>query len=239
MKKIKCIIVDDEPLAIQGIEIYIKDIDYMELVGTFNNALQLDAFLKENTVDLIFLDIEMPHLTGIDFLKTSEQKTLTILTTAYSEFALEAYSLNVVDYLLKPFRLERFVKAVNKARDIILQQNFIKDSEKDFIYVKSGREYIKVNYSDIEYISGLKDYTIIYSKGAKIIASLNIKTIYEQLPKDIFSRTSKSFIININYIKTINLNSIQLHSKEIPLGKGYKDDFFASHISDKIIKRNS
>lgn len=238
MRKIKCIIVDDEPLAIEGIEIYMKDLDYLELVGTFNNPLKLDAFLKENTVDLIFLDIEMPHLSGINFLKTLEQKPLTILTTAYSEFALDAFSLNVVDYLLKPFRLERFVKAVDKARDIILQQDSIKNSEKDFIYVKSERKYTKVYFSEIEYIGGLKDYVIVYTPTQKLITSMNIKTIYEQLPHDIFSRTSKSFIININYIKTVNLNSVQLHSKEIPLGKGYKEDFFSSHISDKVIRRN-
>jgi DNA-binding LytR/AlgR family response regulator len=239
MKKMKCIIVDDEPLAIEGVEIYMKEIDFLELAGTFNNALQLDTFLKENTVDLIFLDIEMPHLSGIDFLKTLDTKPLTILTTAYSEFALDAFNLNVVDYLLKPFRLERFVKAVEKAKDIYLYQNSPKDSAKDFIYVKSERKYIKVAFSDIEYISGLKDYVIVCTPTQKIVTSMNIKTIYEQLPHDIFSRTSKSFIININYIKAVNLNSIQLHSKEIPLGKGYKEDFFASHISDKIIKRNS
>lgn len=239
MKKIKCIIVDDEPLAIEGIEIYIKEIDFLQLVGTFSNAILLDIFLKENTVDLIFLDIEMPHLTGIDFLKTIVNTPPTILTTAYPEFALDAFNLNVIDYLLKPFRLERFVKAVNKVRDFYALQSAQDDLPKDFIYIKSERKYIKVYYSEIEYISGLKDYVILYTKTGKIITSMNIKTIYDQLPQDLFSRTSKSYIINIDFIKAVNTDSIQLHTREIPLGKGYKEVFFASHITDKIIKRNN
>lgn len=239
MRKIRCIIVDDEPLAVEGIEIYLKEIDFLELIGTFSNALQLGVYLENNAVDLIFLDIEMPHLSGIDFLKTRENKILTILTTAYPQFALDAFALNVVDYLLKPFRFERFLLAVNKAKNLHFLQNPLDETANDFIFVKSERRHIKVYFKDIEYISGLKDYVILYTVTGKIITSMNIKTIYEQLPQDLFSRTSKSFIINIDYIKAVHPNSIELHSKEIPLGKGYKETFFTSHVASKTIKRKS
>jgi DNA-binding LytR/AlgR family response regulator len=237
MKKIKCIIVDDEPLAIEGLELYIKEVDYLELVGTFNNALQLNTFLKENSIDLIFLDIEMPHLSGIDFLGTLKTVPPTILTTAYPEFALTAFDLNVFDYLLKPYRFERFVKAINKVWDyysLLIPQD---DVIKDYIFIKSDRKFVKIYFNDIEYISGLKDYVILFTKTGKIITSMNIKTIYNQLPHELFSRTSKSYIININYIKTVYTDTIQLHSKEIPLGKGYKEVFLSNYISDKIVQR--
>jgi DNA-binding LytR/AlgR family response regulator len=237
MKKIKCIIVDSDPFEMEKLKICIQNFEYLELVETFNSTLQLDKYLNINTIDLMFMTVEMPHLSGITFLETLDSKPLTILTSADSKFALDAFNLNVVDYLLKPFSLERFAKSVNKSMHIYTYQNILKNpSIKHFIYVKSGTEFIKIYYNDIEYISGLKDYSIIHSRGEKIIISMSIKTIYAQLPDDVFSRISKSYIINTNYIKAIKSNSIRLFTKEIPLGKVYKTSFFTRHFPLKLLR---
>lgn len=238
MKTLNCIIIDDEPLAREGIELYVKDVSFLNLLGSFDNAVEANSFLKTNNVDLMFLDIEMPQLTGLDFLKSLNTSPLTILTTAYPQFAIDAFDLNVIDYLLKPIRFERFVQAVNKAQDFKIQEGSVLESVTDnYIFIKSERKYVKIFFSEIEYIKGLKDYVIVYTKENKIITAVNIKTIYSQLPKDIFYRTSKSFIININYIKVIGSDSIQLVTQEIPLGKSYREEFFKNHIDEKVIRR--
>jgi len=238
----KCIIVDDEPLAREGMELNIQDIPYLELVGQFNSAFAANDFIMNNNVDLMFLDIQMPGLTGLDFIRTLKKKPLTIMTTAYPEYALEGFELDVVDYLVKPIRIQRFIKSVNKAKEIFdLYQTAAKENETtisdDFIYIKSERKYIRIFFKDIKYIKGLKDYVMIYTDKEKVMTAMNIKTINKNLPAHIFVRVSKSHIININYISSVDLDLIHLAGEEIPLGKTYKDHFIKNYIKTNLIKR--
>jgi DNA-binding LytR/AlgR family response regulator len=239
-----CIVVDDEPLAIEGMKLNIQELSSLNLIGTFNTAMQANDFLTKNKVDLMFLDIQMPGLTGIEFLKILSNKPLTILTTAYPQFALEGFELDVVDYLLKPIRLERFVRAVNKAHEIYELREKATEiqevkPEQNFIYIKSERKYVKLFFNDIRYIKGLKDYVVIHTKSEKVITAMNIKTIHQQLPEAIFARTSKSYIVNVNCIKAVHTDSLQIDKEEIPLGKTYKEPFIRNYIDQNLIDRNS
>ena len=235
---IKCIIVDDEPLAREGMKLNIKEIDFLELIGEFDDAIKANDFIINNEVDLMFLDIQMPNMSGIDFLKSLKNPPLTILTTAHPQFALEGYDLDIVDYLVKPIRIERFIKAVNKAKEIFEYSNNDKTINKDidYVYIKSDRKYIKLNFTDITYIEGLKDYVIVYVKDSKYVTAMNIKTIKNQLPSDIFFRVSKSYIININNISEIDNDFIKVGNKEIPIGRTYKEDFL-NYVNKHLIKR--
>jgi len=237
----KCIIVDDEPLAREGIEINIKEMSFLNLLGSFGTAMKANSFLAENHVDLMFLDIQMPGITGLEFVRSLKIRPMIILTTAYPDFALEGFELDVVDYLLKPVRLERFAKAVNKAKELFdlynSTENRVEQISEDFIYIKSERKFIRVFYKDVRYIKGLKDYVMIYTETDKIITAMNIKTIYNQLPQNIFARVNKSYLININYIDSVETDFIQLAGKEIPLGSTYKEAFLKKHIKGKVISR--
>lgn len=237
----KCIIVDDEPLAREGIELNIQDVQYLELVGQFGNAMAANDYLSNNEVDLMFLDIQMPGITGLDFIRSLKKRPLIILTTAYPEFALEGFELDVVDYLVKPIRLQRFIKATNKAKEIFdLYQSAENNEamvEDEFIYIKSERKYIRLFFKDVKYIKGLKDYVMIFSKKDKIMTAMNIKTINSHLPKNIFVRVSKSYIININYIDSVEIDLIHLDGEEIPLGRTYKEHFIENYIKTNLVKR--
>src|SRR4029078_1967434 len=182
-----CIVIDDEPLARQGMEINIAQISFLQLMGSFSNALAASDFLRKEKVDLLFLDINMPEMSGLDFLKSLRDAPLVIFTTAYPQYALESYELDAIDYLVKPIRIERFLKAVNKAENHLklLQQDNnssqVENMAEDFVYIKADRKYFKIYFKDILYIEGLKDYVIIYtSDNNKIITSMNVKTIGAQ-----------------------------------------------------------
>jgi len=238
-----CIVVDDEPLARQGMEMNIGNISTLQLLGSFSNALAASDFLRKENVDLMFLDINMPELSGLDFLKTLREAPLVIFTTAYPQYALESYELDAIDYLVKPIRIERFLKAVNKAENHLrlLQQGInytqVEKIEDDFVFIKADRKYFKIYFKDIIYIEGLKDYVIIYTADNKIITSMNVKTIAAQLPAAIFARVSKSYIVNILHIISFDNELIYIPNNEIPLGQGFKDDFIKYHIDRKIVKR--
>lgn len=238
MKKMNCIIVDDEPLAIEGIELYIQDYEHLNLIGTFNNAIDANIFMQKQQVDLMFLDIEMPKLTGLELLKSMQTSPLVVLTTAYPQFALEAFELNVIDYLVKPIGPNRFMKAINKVNEIYAKTpSSIEEFATDFIYIKADRKYVKVFFKDIRYIKGLKDYVIIYTEDSRVITAINIKTIHSKLPHHIFARTSKSYLTNINYIKAVNVDTILLDNEELPLGKTYKDDFLNRFVKNNLVQR--
>jgi DNA-binding LytR/AlgR family response regulator len=241
----KCIIVDDEPLAREGILLNVREIHFLEVVGEFSNALEANNFLSANEVDLMFLDIEMPGINGLDFIRSLKKRPQVILTTAYPQYALESFELDVVDYLVKPVRLDRFIKAVNKAKEIHdLYQNMAQNTQveitPEYIYIKSERKYIKVFFKDISVIKGMKDYVIIFTGKEKIITAMNMKTINEQLPGHIFARVSKSHIVNINYIVSVDLDSIQLSGptgEEIPLGDTYREEFINRYVKTNLIGR--
>jgi DNA-binding LytR/AlgR family response regulator len=239
-----CIVIDDEPLAREGMFLLIEKCPQLNLLGSFSNALDAVELLKESNVDLIFLDINMPEISGLEFVKTLVNSPLIIFATAYPQYAAESYELDVIDYLLKPIRLERFVKAVNKAQtysDLLkskeLGKNRIESVGDDYIYIKADRKYFKLFFNDILYIEGLKDYVIIYTNDRKIITAMNVKTIFDQLPHHIFARISKSYIVNTEHIFSCDSQNVYLKNAELPIGNGFKDDFFRDFIDGKVVKR--
>lgn len=234
---IKAIIVDDEPLALDVLETYIAQLPELELVARCENALEAREVLKEHNVDLMFLDINMPQLTGIDFLKTLSVKPNFIFTTAHPYYAVEGFELNAIDYLMKPIPLERFMKAVNKVIGMQVGETSAPEKKKEnFIFVKADKKLIKVNFDDILYIEGLKDYVIIRQKEGRVITLHTMKSLEAKLPDHIFKRIHRSYIVNIGAIDAIVGNMIELKEKSqvkhIPIGKNYREELL------KVINKN-
>jgi DNA-binding LytR/AlgR family response regulator len=228
--KIKCLIADDEPLAIKLIENHISKIDALEVVATCNNALKAFEILNKQEIDLLFLDIKMPNITGIDFLKTIKNPPKTIFTTAYRDYAIESYDLEIVDYLLKPITFERFFKAIDKflraKKDSIT--NKIESTLDDFLLLKSGNKHHKIYTNDIFYVESLKDYIKVHVKNDKhIVSKYKIGDLEEKLKHKQFLRIHRSYIINTNKISAFSINDIEVNSVEIPIGVSYKDDVIA------------
>src|SRR4030095_1737672 len=227
---INCIIVDDEPHAIEVLDHYVKQTPHLHLVASFTNQIEALQLLGQQKIDLVFLDIQMPEITGIDFIKAIQGKSKVILTTAYSEFALEGYDLYVVDYLLKPIRLPRFLAAVQKVMDQLhvvnessSQQKIVED---DFIFVKteSKGKLLKINLADIDFIESMKNYVAIHRGGQKKLVYTSMNELEERLPKKHFIRVHKSFIIPVARITGIEGNTVRLKnvSAEILSGQNYK-----------------
>ena len=241
---INAIIVDDEPLALDVLETYINQLSEINLVARCENALEANEVLKTHDVDLMFLDIQMPQLTGTDFLKTLTHPPLVIFTTAYANYAVEGFELNAIDYLLKPISLERFMKATNKAIAQVALQNKDQASEAgvaseedaDFIFVKSDKRLVKIKFSEIVYVEGLKDYVIIRCANSRVITLQTMKSLESKLPSDIFKRIHRSYIVNINQIKAVMGNMIEVmekgQEKHLPIGKNYREGLL------EIINRN-
>lgn len=233
-----CIIVDDEPLAREAIELLVKDIDYLTLAGTFNNASAAARYMEQNAVDLIFLDIQMPGITGIEFAKTISRRTLIVFTTAYSEYALDSYEVDAIDYLIKPVEPERFRKAADKAlaySSLLMQdeKENIEPAADDYFFVKSDRKYFKVNFEDILFVEGLKDYVILQLEEQRIITRMNLKAMNELLPKSLFLRVNKSYIVNTARIEAFDNNDIFIKTHEIAIGNSYRDGFFEEFVMRK------
>ena len=235
---INVIIVDDEPLALDVLETYIEKLPKLNLVQRCNNAIEANEALENHDIDLMFLDIQMPQLTGTDFLKTLSKPPLVIFTTAYANYALEGFELNAVDYLLKPISLERFMKAVNKAvEQFELQNNSSggdtsdKKEQSDFIFVKADKKLIKIKYDDILYIEGLKDYVIIRMESGRVITLQTMKSLEEKLPEHLFKRIHRSYIVGIDKIKAVVGNMVEVvekgQAKHLPVGKNYRDQLLA------------
>ncbi|EGJ99344.1 LytR/AlgR family response regulator transcription factor [Dysgonomonas gadei] len=234
----KCIIVDDEPIARKGIKNLVDQVPQLELLDSFNSAEAASLFLLNNPVNLIFLDIHMSGITGIEFAKNVNKNTLIIFTTAYSEYALDSYEVEAIDYLVKPIEGERFRKAVDKAiayHTLLVseEKKSVENVEDEYIFVKSDRKYFKVNLSDILFIEGLKDYVIIQLDGQRIITKLNLKTMHDLLPKTIFLRVNRSYIVNINKIDSFDNNDVFIKTYEIAIGNTYRESFFNDFISKK------
>ena len=225
----KCIIVDDEPLAVDLISAYVDRIDTLEIVTTTNNPIEALLLIQQNDVDLIFLDIEMPNLTGLELVKNLNTLPQFIFTTAYPQYALEGFELNATDYLVKPIPFPRFVKAVSKAKELHeLRNNDItnENDDKEFIFVKSEYENIKINTKDIVYIQGLKDYIKIYVKDCtkSVLTLMSFKSILEKLPCKYFLRIHRSYIINIQHVSAHQKNKIIVNGERLPIGETYKND---------------
>lgn len=226
--KIRCIIVDDEPLAIEVIESYISRLENIEVAAKCSNALKAFDILKKEPIDLIFLDIQMPKLTGLDFIKTLQNPPKVIITTAYRDYALEGYELNVVDYLLKPISFERFLKAVSRVYHTEVTpetSDIIKDieSEEAYIYLKADKKMVKVHLGDILYIESLKDYVRVKTHDKEVITHQKISYLEEKLPEECFLRIHRSFIVAVKKIETYSATSIEVPGKELPIGRLYKD----------------
>ncbi|MFD2245184.1 LytR/AlgR family response regulator transcription factor [Pontibacter ruber] len=229
---IRCLAVDDEPLALDIIESYISKLPFLQLVKTCSSATEAMQVLQEEQIDLMFLDIEMPELTGIQFLNILKHHPLIIFTTAYPDYALEGFNQDAVDYLLKPIPFDRFVKAVNKAQERLQHGKAPKEqptvaapAEHDFMFVKADYKTIRVDFKDILWIEGLKDYIIIQTKDQKIITLLSMNKMMEKLPESKFLRVHRSFIVALQKIDSIEKSRIRIGNKEIPIGEVYKDHF--------------
>lgn len=238
-----CIIVDDEPLAREAIEMLIDQTENLHWEASFSSAESAAKYLENHTTDLVFLDIQMPGISGIEFAKTIPAETFVIFTTAYSEFALDSYEVDAIDYLIKPVRLERFQKAVKKTeayRKLFQTKDFqsnIEQISEDFFFVKADRRIFKVYFKEILFIEGLKDYVVLHTENQKLITAMNIKTIGDQLPKNDFVRVSKSYIINAKHIDSVDNNTVYIKENEIPIGNVYRDFFFDEFVTKKIISR--
>lgn len=222
---IKCIIVEDEELAQDVIQNHLENFSELELVGVFRNAQEADIALQTGEVDLMFLDIRLPGMSGMSFLKSLENPPLVVLTTAYPEYALESYEYNVIDYLLKPISLERFTKAVNKIANGRLYTQPIRESAKDadHIFIKSGSKFFKVNFSEIIFVEGMKDYLKIHVPDYTLVTHQTMNELEKILPARQFMRVHKSYIVAIAQIKTIYGNTIELKKTSIPIGISYKE----------------
>ncbi len=240
---INVLIVDDEPLALDILENFVGRFTELHLVKRCENALEAKDALEENEIDLMFLDIQMPQMTGVEFLKTLENPPLVVFTTAYSNYAVEGFELNVLDYLLKPIAFDRFEKAVHKAianldlhKKTELGDDEILPEEVDHIYVKSDKRLIRVKYTDMIYIEGLKDYVIIRMDSGRVITLQTMKSLEEKLPRNMFRRVHRSYIVSIDKIRAIEGNMIEVLEKgvvkKIPIGKNYKDELL------ELIKKN-
>ena len=225
-----CIAVDDEPLALNVIKEFCEKVDFLNLLETYSSAIDAAKAVNENDIDLIFLDIQMPHITGLEFVKSLSNPPLIIFTTAYSEHALEGFKLDAVDYLVKPIPFNQFLKAVNKAYELFYYRNHdderIKpEPENDYLMIRVDYSTVMVNFSDILYIEGLKDYIKIYTGGRPMLTKSTMKNIQERLPDDEFIRIHKSFIINFRAIDKIENNRVVFGETWLPVGNFYREEF--------------
>jgi two-component system, LytTR family, response regulator len=231
--KIRCIAIDDEPLALELLEDNIRQLPFLELHAGFNNSMEALQYLQQHDIDLVFLDIQMPGLTGLQFIQSLTRRPMFILVTAYERFALEGYSLDVVDYLLKPVSMDRFVKACNKAMELHLlkkagAQGVIAGAvtEHPYFFVPSDYKMVKVEWADVLYIEGLKDYLKIHLRGQKspLVTRMSMKSMEEQFPPADFLRIHKSYIVSKKAITAVKKSSVFIDSLELPVGDLYKQD---------------
>lgn len=231
--RINCIAIEDEPLALKKISEYIGQIEYLNLLEGFNNAVDAIGFLKKNSVDLIFLDIRMKKLSGIEFLEALQTKPKVIITSAYDEFALKGYELDVADYLLKPFSFDRFIKSVDKVYNQLDVK--VNNNSTDYIFVKTESRIEKIEIKDILYIQGMKDYLQIHTTDRKIMTLQTFRNILEILPPTDFIRVHNSYIVSISKIETIERNRIRIGKELIPISDSYKETFYGALKEKKIL----
>jgi two-component system, LytTR family, response regulator len=238
---IRCIAVDDEPLALNILEDFISKVPFLTLVKKCRSGFEAIEVLQQESIDLIFLDIQMPHITGVQLLRSLKSRAMVIFTTAYDQFALEGYNLDVLDYLLKPIPFDRFMRAVNKAYEThelrkkvsIPQPAVPVENTLDYLFVKSDYRIVKVDLRDIRYVEGLKDYVKIYAGDKPILTLQSLKALEEKLPSSQFMRVHRSYIVSLSKIEAIQKNRIYIHTKIIPVGESYVEAFQAM-----INKRN-
>jgi two-component system, LytTR family, response regulator len=232
--KLNCVIVEDEPLARNLLTEYVRKVPSLNLIEACSSPIMALDVLRNNAIDVLFLDVQMPELTGISLLKVLQKRPLVILTTAYSEYALQGYELDVVDYLLKPITFERFLRAVDKVNlrlgskkptpPAVVEKSSAA-AEQPFVFIKDGTKLVKVVFDDILYVEGLKDYVTIHLSNQKIVSLQRLKTLEEQLPSDKFIRIHNSFIVALRSIDVVHKNHVQIRNAQIPIGETYKKSF--------------
>jgi DNA-binding LytR/AlgR family response regulator len=242
---LNCVIVDDEPLAREGLADYVKEIDFLQLAGVCINPVELGKLLGSQKIDLVFMDIQMPKMNGIDFLRILQNPPMVIITTAFSEYALDGFQLNVLDYLLKPITFDRFFKAVARARDYHLltsrpvgagaagQPGSLQRGE-DFVFIKCSNKFEKIQFSDILYIEALQNYVAIYTTKGKYLTLLYLKNIEQNLDRNAFIRVHKSYIVPIGRIDSIDGNEIRIGTHRIPVSRNYRDQVIRQVVNNNL-----
>lgn len=234
-----CIALDDEPLALDIIEAYVKKHPELNLIARCNNAEEASKVLNSQHIDLMFLDIQMPGVTGLNFVRSLKNKPLFMFTTAYSEYAIDGFELDAIDYLLKPIAYDRFEKAIEKAKEYYTIKNNSglteSDLENDFIFVKANQQLIKLAYGEILYVEAFADYVKIFLNDRKIVTLQTMKKMEAKLPSDIFSRVHRSFIVNRKALQSFSTSVCEVNGEKIPVGKNYKNDFIKLMRSNPIL----
>lgn len=232
--KLKCIITDDEPIARKGLQNYVERINFLELVGVCEDAIQLNNQLKSQQADLLFLDIEMPYMTGIELLNSLSNPPKVIITSAYAEYAIKGYDLEVSDYLLKPISFDRFLKAVNKVYDQLISSQT--PVVQDYLFVKTSLKLEKIRFIDMRFIEGVENYVAIYTSDGKIITHTTLRTILQKLPPERFVQVHKSYLVNIDKIDSIEGNLLGIGKNKIPLSRTYKETALEIILKNKLLK---
>ena len=232
--KLKCIITDDEPIARKGLQSYVERINFLELVGVCEDAIQLNNQLKSQQADLLFLDIEMPYMTGIELLNSLSNPPKVIITSAYAEYAIKGYDLEVSDYLLKPISFDRFLKAVNKVYDQLISSQT--PVVQDYLFVKTSLKLEKIRFNDMRFIEGIENYVAIYTSDGKIITHTTLRTILQKLPPERFVQVHKSYLVNIDKIDSIEGNLLGIGKNKIPLSRTYKEAALEIILKNKLLK---
>lgn len=241
--QINCIIIDDEPLARKGLKEYIADIDFLILVGEYDNPLKAAEQLSKGDVQLLFLDIQMPKITGLDFFKTLQHAPPVIFTTAYPQYALDGFELNALDYLVKPISFDRFLKAAMRAKEFyeIRQVNATEagkgGTEPGYFFIKADNKLVKIQFDDILFAEALQNYVVIHTREKKYITYLTFKSVEDYLPASQFIKTHKSYIVSASKIESIEGNDIQIGLHHIPISRNLKDEVMAKLLKGKFLKR--
>jgi DNA-binding LytR/AlgR family response regulator len=238
--QINCIIIDDEPLARKGLKEYIADIDFLNLIGEYDNALKAAEQIGRGEVQLLFLDIQMPKITGLDFFKTLQQAPPVIFTTAYHKYALDGFELNALDYLVKPVSFERFLKAAMRAKEFyeVRQVNSNdKPTEADHFFIKADNKLVRLNYDEILFAEALQNYVVIHTTEKKYITYLTFKSVEEYLPASLFVKVHKSYIVSAGKIESIEGNEIRIGTHNIPISRNLKDEVMEKLLKGKFLKR--
>lgn len=228
---ITCVITDDEPMARKGLQSYVEKVDFLSLIGVCEDAMQLNTLLKTQRPDLLLLDIEMPYLSGLDLLATLSNPPKVIVTSAYEQYALKGYELDVADYLLKPISFERFLKAVNKVHDLLQKESL--PTQENFLFIKSDKQMRKVFLKDILFAEALENYVCIHTTSGKILTHSTLKRIGESLPEGNFLQTHKSYIVNIDRIDLLEGNTLRLGTFQVPVARNYREEVL------KWVQRNT
>ena len=237
--KLKCIIIDDEPVARKILQEFIEEIDYLELIGQAENPLKAMSLINDYSIDIIFLDINMPKISGMEFLKTSKLHAKVIMTTAYADHAVEAFGLEVFDYLVKPIAFDRFLKACNRAKETVklIESHSAIQQKADHFFIKWNNQIEKIWYNDLVYAEAMLNYVMLHTTSKKMMVYVTIKSLEEQLPSDIFIKVHKSFIVNISKIKSIEGSILDIGNEKITISQNLREKVINEIVKDKMIKR--